>query len=372
MKKRTLGRTDLQVSELGLGLEYLNGQPPEVVTAVLETALENGVNYFDVIFSFPEYLDNLAPALGPARDDIYVTAHLGSGEKDGQYHKTRAVSRSKAYFEDVLARLGTDHVDVLFLHNCDSDADYDRLFKPNGIYDLARRLQDEGKARYLGFSGHTPSVARRAVESGHVDVLMFPVNLTVRATELRPLLKACVTAQVGVVAMKPYAGGKLLNETRTVRVAKSQGGGEARKVHKTVEITPVHCLSYVLGQVGVTSVVPGCSTVAEMNAAFDYLTASDEAKDFAAALSSLDYDEQGECVYCNHCLPCPSGIDVGQVMRLLDTAVAQGMTEAVRTSYNGFSAQASDCMACGVCEERCPFDVPVVARMEQAVAQFGG
>lgn len=371
MRYRTLGRTDLQVSEVGLGLEYLNGQPADTVKAVLNAAIEGGINYFDVIFAFDEYLDNLAQVLVSNRDDIFVTAHLGSGEKDGQYAKTRAISRSIEYFERVLRKLETDHVDVLFLHNCDSAKDYQTLCKLNGILETALRLRDEGKARYIGFSGHTPKTAKKAVESGHVDVLMFPINLAGHGSEeARSLLQACAAHGVGAVSMKVYAGGKLLRDESTLEIGKYLAGGGKRRLRKVQPVTTTHCIAYALSQPAVATVVPGCSEVEHVHQALAYLDASEAERDFAPVLSGFQTAPEGECVYCNHCLPCPAHIDIGATMRLLDLAQL-GDADAAG-AYAALPTDASDCQQCGVCEERCPFGVPVMARMAEAVVQFQG
>jgi predicted aldo/keto reductase-like oxidoreductase len=360
----------LDVSAIGLGTEYLKGQSRETVVSVVREAIEQGVSYLDLVFSFPEYLDNIGAALQGHRDRIVLTGHLGSGEKDGQYRKTRSLKKSEAHFLDLLARLGTDCVDVLFLHNCDRQKDYDKLMAPNGILGLAQRLREEGKARFLGFSGHSVTTALQAIESGVVDVLMFPVNLAANAVPgKRDLLQACVAHSVGLVAMKPYAGGKLLNKDRTVRMSHYHMGGEAIKLRKQSPITPVQCLSYALSQVGVSVVLPGCADREQLAAALAYLDASGGARDFSTLLAGFEQYVEGECVYCNHCLPCPAKIDIGQVNRLLDMA-QQALATELQAAYGALSSKASDCTQCSVCEERCPFGVSVITRMEQAVALF--
>ena len=75
-------------------------------------------------------------------------------------------------------------------------------------------------------------------------------------------------------------------------------------------------------------------------------------------------------MYCNHCLPCPAEIEIGSLMRLLDAA-EHSLNEKVTAEYRAFTKKASDCTQCGVCVERCPFDVPVLDRMERAIQVFG-
>jgi len=369
MRFRKLGRTGLDVGVIGLGTEYLNGQPREAVGSVIHEAIKHGINYADLLFTFPEYLDNLGVALQGQRERIILTGHLGSTVKDGQYFKTRSVKRCETFFLEFLSRLGTEYVDVLFLHNFNTVKDYDRAMKPRGLIDLAHRLQREGKARFIGISAHDIAVASKAVESGQIDVLMFPINLAGNAMPgRRELLNRCVQQEVGVVAMKPFAGGKLL-QTGTVRVAKYQTGGESFKARVTPDITPVRCLSYVLAQVGVSTAIPGVKNTTELAAALETLEATDIEQDYGTIIAGFGKYVEGECVYCNHCLPCPVAIDIGQTHRLLDAA-QQAISDALLTAYDALPVKASACTECGACTARCPFGVDVVAKMRQAVQLF--
>ena len=370
MRTRLLGRTGLEVSAVSLGTEYLIDPPREHVVNVIHEAIEQGINYFDLFFAQPGFRDTMGVAFKGHRERVFLAAHLGAAHKDGQYKKTRTLKTSEHFFHDFLTRYETDYVDVLVLHNIDGQKDYDRLMKPNGLGDMALRFQQEGKARFIGFSGHTVSTALQAVESGKIDVLMYPINLAAHAVPgKQDLLKACASHNVGVVAMKPYAGGKLLNEERTVKMAHYHVGGDAYEVKKQKAITPVQCLAYTLSQVGVSTAIPGCADLEQLAAALAYLGVSEEARDFSMHLTDFEQYVEGECVYCNHCLPCPSTIDIGQVNRLLDMA-QQELTPELRAAYDALSSKASDCTQCGVCEDRCPFGVGVMARMEQAVELF--
>ncbi len=222
----------------------------------------------------------------------------------------------------------------------------------DGLFELALEMQSRKRVRYIGMSGHETSVARKAVESGKIDVLMYPINL---AWDGRPgrkeLFRLCAQKSVGLVAMKPFAGGELLSE---------KSGNS---------LTPVHCINYTLSQVGVCTVVPGVKNLAELESALKYLTAKDEEKDFSGLISGFQRDIEGTCVYCNHCQPCPVGIDIGRTIRLLVSAW-DGDAAIFRDQYETLPVPASECVECGECSERCPFRVDVIAKMHQAVKTF--
>ena len=370
MEYRKLGRTGLDVSVIGLGGDYLHGQPRETVVSVVHQALEHGVNYIDMPLAFPEYRDNFGAALRGLRERVLLTGHLGSTVKDGQYCKTRNATKSEEFFHDCLTRLETDHVDVLLLHNFNTVKDLDVVMKPKGLMDLARRLQQEGKARFIGISLHDIAVASRAIESEQIDVVMLPVNLIGNAMPGRKeLLSLCARRGVGLVAMKPYGGGKLLQHKGTFRAARYQTGGESFKARVTPGITPVLCLSYVLAQVGVSMAVAGVKNNDELAAALHTVEASEAERDFCQIVADFGRYAEGDCVYCNHCLPCPAVIDIGQVSRLVDVAELP-VAEELQAAYDALPVQASACTECGVCVERCPFGVDAVSKMRQAVELF--
>ncbi|MCL4535864.1 MAG: aldo/keto reductase [Bacteroidetes bacterium] len=370
MKYRPFGRTGFQVSAISLGTEYLINRTREHVAGVVHEAIERGVNYLDLFFAQPEFRDNMGAAFRGCRHQVMLAAHLGAIDVDGQSDKTRDPTLAEAFFHDFLARYHTEYVDVLYLHNIDAQEDYDRVMALGGLLELALRLQGEGKARAIGFSGHTVATARQAVESGQIDVLMFPINLTGHAVPGRKeLFQACASRRVGLVAMKPFAGGKLLRQERTLSMENWQRGGAPMELERKLPITPIQCLAYVLSQPGLSTVVPGCKDREELAAAQAFWGASPEEKDFAPALVDFAQYSAGDCVYCNHCLPCPAAIDIGQTIRLLEAASGRPTPDLV-AAYAALPSPASECTGCGACTERCPFGVDAAARIEQAAALF--
>jgi predicted aldo/keto reductase-like oxidoreductase len=255
------------------------------------------------------------------------------------------------------------------LHNFNALNDWDRAMRA-GFLDLAARLRDEGRARLLGISGHYHGIMERAIESGLVDLIMLPVNLFNHAMPGRnDLLDLCARQGIGVVAMKPFGGGKLLSQRGSLRVPKYQTSGEAFQVKIAREVAPAQCLSYVLAQRGVTLALPGIKNEDELEAALHALEASEAERDFSGLLADFGRYVEGECTYCNHCLPCPVVIDIGEINRLLDVA-AFGLTVSLQAAYAALPVKASACTECGACSKRCPFGVDVVPRIHEAVRVF--
>lgn len=379
MKYRKLGGTGLEAGVIGLGAEHLEHAPRETVLSVVHEALDHGANYIDLFMGSPDVRDNFGLALKGRVDDIIVAGHLGAVWLDNQYAKTRDRAICEDFFHDLLRRLGTDHINLLMLHFVDDPDDCDGVLAAEGLLEQALRYKAQGKARAIGVSSHMVTAARRIVDSGQIDVLMFPVNPLFdrlpgeavlddhwkdapyaplreagrMVSEREELYRVCVRRGVSIVAMKAYAAGWLLQP--------ENAGG--------VALSPIQCLHYALSQPGVSAVVPGCRTVEEMRAALAYLEAAEAEKDFTSITGSPLWTHRDSCMYCNHCLPCPAGIDIAAVTRLADSA-ERGSAEAVRNIYTELGAKAVDCLDCGQCAGRCPFGIDPAVNMRRAAEIF--
>lgn len=380
MKYRKLGRTGLTVSEIGMGCEGMV-EKPEEIRAFVDAMEAGGVNCIDLYAPGPDFRSGLGRALEGRRDRFVLQAHLCTVWKDGQYKRTREISEVKEAFADQLARLGTDHVEIGMIHYVDSLADWEGV-KDGPVMRYALELKQTGVIRAVGMSSHNPEAAMAAVDSGLIDVLMFSVNpcydlqpgnedlelLWAPESYAAPLVnmdparqalyEACQRQGVGITVMKAFGGGDLLSEELSP-------AGKA--------LTPYQCLHYALTRPAVASVMSGARTLEELKACIAYEEAPEEEKDFAKAFASLPkISWRGHCMYCGHCAPCPKGIDVASVTKFLNLAAARGeMPETVREHYGALEQTASACVACGACEKRCPFGVPVIENMKKAAEVFG-
>lgn len=386
MNYRKLGRTGMTVSEISLGCEHLQGKDYALVKSVIDAALDAGVNFLDVFMSEPDVRTNIGRALEGRREQVLLQGHIGSCWEDGQYKVGRDPGECVRNFEDLLERLQTGYIDVGMLHFVDREDDWDAL-ADSEVMKYALSLKEKGVIRALGMSSHNPVTAKKAVESGLIDVLMFSLNpaydlvpkerdmtdifsevLVGKAQDftgltLEParaaLYRACEERGVAITVMKALAMGTLLSSERSPL-------GTA--------LTEAQCLGYALSRPAVAAVMVGMQRISDVENAVKYLSLPEEERDPSEILASLGmFRADGRCMYCNHCLPCPAKIDIASVGKYLDLVELDGRpADSVRQHYASLDHTAGDCLRCGACEKRCPFGVPVITRMSRAVRVFGG
>lgn len=381
MEYRTLGKTGLSVSAIALGCEGFIGRTEKQVCVEMEFAIDNGINFIDMYSSNPDLRSNIGKALNGHRPEFIIQGHLCTTWENDQYLRTRDIEKTIASFEDQLARLQTDYLDIGMIHYVDGEQDFHEVFD-GSVMQLALRLKEEGRIRHIGLSSHNPTVAIQAVESGLVDVLMFSIN---PCYDLQPpsenvddlwadknyecslqnidpqrehLYELCEKKGVGLDVMKAYGGGDLLSEMNSPF-------GKA--------LTPVQCMEYALTRPGVASVMVGCKSHEEIQAALNWCDATKEEKDYTKVIAGMEkFSWHGHCMYCGHCAPCSVGIDIANVNKYYNLTTAQDdVPETVREHYKLLTHHASECIGCGRCERNCPFGVAIIEHMQKATERFG-
>lgn len=381
MKYRPLGATGLEVSEISIGCGGFGKLDSAASLELMTMALDSGMNYIDIYDADPKVRSNIGHALQGRRDEMIIQGHIGTIFKDGQHTRTRDVEETRAGFEDLLARLQTDHIEVGMIHITDSHQEWDEI-QDSPFLDYVFQLKKEGKIKHIGLSSHNAEVALRAAKSGWVEVIMFSLNpafdrmrggtipwekgafdnLQQGIDPVRvEFYDYCATHHIGVTVMKTFGGGgKLLD-------AKASPLG--------VAYTPEQCIAYCLAKPCISTCILGIDNLDELRIDLHWLHATEAEKDYSKVEKRSDLQpstsELASCTYCNHCSPCTQGIPIAKVNELLDKAERDGLTPEIQEQYNALSHTASKCTHCGACLSRCPFGVDIPALMDAARDMFG-
>lgn len=381
MEYRELGKTGLMAGVIGIGCEGFLGRDEKEVVSEIKWLLDKGCNLFEMYTPDPAFHRAVGKAVEGRRDSAILQAHIGSVWQNQEYLRTRDIGLIRKGFPERLEALGTDYVDIGMIHFADSEEDWKNIYE-GPIMEFVRQMKKEGKIRHIGLSTHSATTAMMAARTGEIEVILFSVNpcydmvsgrteiealmdgatykngAQAQDTQRRDFYEYCERNGIGLDIMKAYGGGDILSE-------KLSPFGKP--------FTPVQCLHYALTRPAAASVCPGCRTREEWETALAYLDASEEEKDYTPVLSAASsYTIEGHCMYCGHCAPCTQGIRIWDVTKYLNLALAEGhVPETVADHYGALGQHASDCIECGVCEERCPFHVGIIRNMRKASEIFG-
>ncbi len=361
MEYRTLPHGGEKISVIGLGSGSLTGTKQEMAD-VISAAIDSGINYFDIAPSLQAPFFAYAKAFEGRREQIITQMHFGAVYAGGKYGWTRELDKIKEQLDWQMKLLHTNYTDMGFIHCVDDLEDLDKVMY-GGLWDYMKELKARGAIRHLGFSSHNPDIARRILDTGLVDLFMFSINPSYdyqkgeyaigEVAERAELYRDCQRMGVGISVMKPFAGGQLLDEKTSLFKR---------------ALTHVQCFQYALDRPAVLTVLPGVRSMEDLKTVLHYVDATSEEKDYSVIGEFTPQDATGVCVYCNHCQPCPMGLDVGLINKYYDLALAGD--EMVKGHYWKLPVRADACVKCGHCESRCPFHVKQESRMKEIAAYF--
>lgn len=362
MEYRTLPHGGEPISIIGLGTSSIQAASEQEIEETVRYALERGINYFDMASAEAKPFAAYGRALKGNRDKAYFQIHFGANYETDTYGWTTNMDAIKRSVDWQLHTLQTDYIDFGFIHCIDDTANLRKVEKA-GVIRYIEDLEDQGVVRHIGLSSHTPSLANQVLDMGILDMLMFSINPGYDyrkgdygigdVEERMSLYRRCEKEGVGISVMKAFSGGQLLD-------AKTSPFGQA--------LTEYQCLQYALDKPGVLTVLPGIRGKADLDRILGFLEAEPEEKDYSVIGSFVPQDADGKCVYCNHCKPCPAGLDIGLINKYYD--LAKVGDRLAHNHYEKLEKKASDCLKCGHCNHRCPFHVDQVSRMEMIASYF--
>ena len=363
MKYRINKRTGDKISEIGMGTAYIVEAEKKEAVRTVRHAFENGINYFDLAAGDGTAFATFGEALSDVRDQVMYQIHFGADYSNVTYGWSLDLDTVKRSVDRQLKELKTDYINYGFIHCQDESSDW-KTYQENGILKYLLSMKEQGVVRHIGMSSHTPSVIQEILDTGIIDMLMFSVNPAYDyqhgeyafggVDERSAVYRRCEKEGIGISCMKPFSGGQLLS-------AKSSPFGQV--------LTQYQCIRYALDKPGVLTVLPGAQSIEEINYLLQYYEQTEESLDYSIIGTFAPPEASGKCVYCNHCEPCPAGLDIGMINKFYD--LARIGDDMAREHYMALDKAASDCISCGHCNNRCPFAVDQVKRMQEIAAYFG-
>jgi predicted aldo/keto reductase-like oxidoreductase len=323
MKTHILGRTGLEVSAVGFGGIPIQGISAADAEAVVRAALENGITFFDSARGYTDSEAKLGRALSGAGVEVVVATKT----------MARTADAMAADIETSLRNLGRDAVDLYQMHNVASDDVLAQVLGPGGAYEAMDKARRDGKIRFIGVTGHSRAVLKRAVSTGLFDTVQHPYN-PLEAEWRTDVIPAARALGVGVIGMKPAAGGALGDVPAALRFA----------LHEGVDVA-----------------IPGMDAIPQVveNAAAGAALEPPSAADLASFAEDARRWSGRFCHRCGYCKPCPNGLDVPFLLLIEAYYTRYDLRDWALARLAGLDKKYADCAACGECAARCPYELEI-------------
>ena len=334
MEYRLLGKTGLKISRMGFGGIPIQKTSAEATKSLLVYLKEQGVNYIDTARGYTVSEEYIGYAIEGIREHFVLA--------------TKSMARTKEAMErdiDIsLKNLRTDYIDLYQVHNPGA-ADLEKVCAPGGALEALQEAVKAGKIGHIGITLHSLDVFKKVLEYDWVESVMYPYNIVENQGE--DTIAKCAEKNIGFIAMKPLAGGALEDATLAMR--------------------------FICANPNVSVVIPGMAEEKELNQ--NLAAANDPAPLTAEELAAMEKirTELGNnfCRRCGYCAPCTSGIGIPAALIAEGYSLRYGLQSYAEQRYAASGAPASSCVDCGLCEERCPYHLPIRQMLKRVVQTFG-
>lgn len=336
MKYVELGKTGLKCAVVSFGGIPIQRSDAANTVAVVDALEKHGMNYIDTARGYTVSEEYLGAALAGRREKFILATKS----------RARDYESMRKDVETSLRNLRTDHIEVYQFHNLPLK-DFDQVFGPGGAYQALEEARAAGKIGHIGATFHSVDALKKAVEeySDRLETVMFPFNIV--ESQGAETLRAAREKGMGTIAMKPMAGGNLEDWTLALRFIDASG---------LMDIS-----------------IPGMGSAEEVErnavAAEELGPLTEEELERCQAIRR----ELGShfCRRCGYCAPCTVGIDIPSNFLMVNYLRKYDLADWARERYGAFAKHAGDCIQCGKCEERCPYELPIREMLKDVAREFG-
>jgi len=325
MEKIRLGRTNLMVSRTGFGALPIQRVSLEEAKYLLRKAYDSGINFFDTARGYTDSEEKIGYALSDVRDKIIIATKTHAKDKETLFKDLKTS----------LKKLRTDYIDIYQLHNPEKLPDPE---EPGGVYRGLMEAKKEGLIRFIGITNHRLRIAIEAVKSELYDTIQFPLS-SLSSDEELILIEECKKRDIGIIAMKPLAGGLITNVATSFAFLRQYDN-----------VVPIW----------------GIQRESELDE-FIRLEKNPPALDehmWNIIKQDRETLKRSFCRGCGYCLPCPADIPIPFAARMAFLLRRAPYENYMSKEWEEKMNRIENCMLCGHCKSHCPYglDVPTILK----------
>lgn len=335
MQKRKLGKTNFLVSVIGFGGIPIQKVDKDLAIDLIKKGSELGINFIDTARGYGISEELIGYGIEETGREKWIIA-TKSPVRDYEGMKNEIYTSLK--------NLKVDVIDLYQMHNVRTDDEYNKVMSEDGALRALKEAKEKGLIKEIGITSHDLHTLEKAIETNEFSSIQFPYNPV--ENQGVKLFKRAKELDIGVIVMKPVAGGAITN----------------------VKLS----LKYILENENVTTVIPGMNELEHVKINSSVGINLEKLSDKERERILREAKELGSefCRRCGYCGPCPEGIDIPTQFVLNGYLERYNLPDWAKERYNVLNKNASHCKECGLCEPKCPYDLPIRDMLKKVQKNF--
>ncbi|MEG1408589.1 MAG: aldo/keto reductase [Terrisporobacter sp.] len=324
---RSLGNTNIKIKRVGFGGIPIQRITQEETNIVIHELEKQGINFIDTARGYTISEEYIGNALEGKRAKFYIA--------------TKSMSRNyenmKKDIEISLKNLKTDYIDLYQIHNLKPE-EYDDIFDDYNAYRALLEAKEEGKIKNIGITSHSLDTIKKAVDDEKFATIQFPYNIV--EDQADEVFRKAHEKGIGTITMKPLAGGAIDDGLLAIK--------------------------YILSKNYIDVAIPGMNNIEEVQQNVLAISCGELTEEDNKKIEKIRKQLNGNfCRRCEYCLPCPKKVNIPQNFLLERYYSRYNLKEWSLERYNQLGdAKASNCIECGLCEEKCPYNLPIIEMLK--------